>query len=76
MKILKGEKWKVATRGSSDLDIEVMSEVLTHEDGFFKAKIIAGNIQKISMGSTPDGPGDEVTLRASLTTWRKQLAAA
>ncbi len=76
MKILKGEKWKIATRNAPDLDIEVGQDILTHEDKFCKAKIIAGKIQKMSFGATPDGPGDEVLLRTSLTTWRKQLAAA
>ncbi len=73
MKILKGEKWKVATRNAPDLDIEVLEEVLTHEDDFFKVKIIAGERHKLS--GDIEGPGEEVLLRTSLTTWRKQLKA-
>ncbi len=48
MKILKGEKWKIATRNAPDLDIQVLQEVLTHEDDFFDAKIIAGRRGKLS----------------------------
>lgn len=75
MKILKGERWLVATRGSEALEIEVKQEVLTHEDQFFTATILKGERHKMSHGDA-DGPGDEITLRSSLTTWRKQLAAA
>ncbi len=34
MKISKGDKWLVDTRGSSALEIEVLEDVLTHEDTF------------------------------------------
>lgn len=71
MKILKGDKWLVATRGSSALEVEVLADVLTHEDQHVPVRILKG--VRTYLTRPDDGPGDLASIRTTLTTWRKEL---